>query len=625
MEKKAFQAESKKLLDMMIHSIYTHKEIFLRELISNASDAIDKLYFRSLTDDSVGLNKDDFCIRIDVDKDARTITITDNGIGMTAEELENNLGTIASSGSLKFKTDNQLGDDQQIIGQFGVGFYSAFMVAKRVAVYSKAFGQDEAYEWTSEGVEGYTIHKCDKATHGTTIVLEIMEDSEEEKYSEFLETYRIAALVRKYSDYIRFPIQMEMPHQVLKDGTDDEFETQLTLDTLNSMVPLWRKNRTELTDDDYNTFYQEKFVDYMPPMAYKHVHNEGTVSYDALLYIPSKAAMDYYSRDYEKGLQLYTNGVLIMEKCGDLLPDYYSFVRGLVDSEDLSLNISRELLQHDRQLKMIAKSIEKTIHSQLTSMLKSDREKYEKFFEVFGLQLKYGVYADYGMHKDELQDLLLFRSSRGEKPVTLSEYVENMPEAQKEIYYATGASVERIQSLPQTEAVLAKGYEILYFLDNVDEFAVKTMMSYEGKQFKSVSANDIDLDTEEEKKALEEKKEAGKAMFELMCGALDGRVQRVTLSSRLKSHPVCLTSEGDLTLEMEKVLNAMPMDNKVQAKLVMEINPEHPVYERLQALYGTDDEKLKKYSQLLYNQALLIEGMPVTDPVAFSNLICELM
>ena len=625
MEKKAFQAESKKLLDMMIHSIYTHKEIFLRELISNASDAIDKLYFRSLTDDSVGLNKDDFCIRIDVDKDARTITITDNGIGMTAEELENNLGTIASSGSLKFKTDNQLGDDQQIIGQFGVGFYSAFMVAKRVTVYSKAFGQDEAYEWTSEGVEGYTIHKCDKATHGTTIVLEIMEDSEEEKYSEFLETYRIAALVRKYSDYIRFPIQMEMPHQVLKDGTDDEFETQLTLDTLNSMVPLWRKNRSELTDDDYNTFYQEKFVDYMPPMAYKHVHNEGTVSYDALLYIPSKAAMDYYSRDYEKGLQLYTNGVLIMEKCGDLLPDYYSFVRGLVDSEDLSLNISRELLQHDRQLKMIAKSIEKTIHSQLTSMLKSDREKYEKFFEVFGLQLKYGVYADYGMHKDELQDLLLFRSSRGERPVTLSEYVENMPEAQKEIYYATGASVERIQSLPQTEAVLAKGYEILYFLDNVDEFAVKTMMSYEGKQFKSVSANDIDLDTEEEKKALEEKKEAGKAMFELMCGALDGRVQRVTLSSRLKSHPVCLTSEGDLTLEMEKVLNAMPMDNKVQAKLVMEINPEHPVYERLQALYGTDDEKLKKYSQLLYNQALLIEGMPVTDPVAFSNLICELM
>ncbi len=625
MEKKAFQAESKKLLDMMIHSIYTHKEIFLRELISNASDAIDKLYFRSLTDDSVGLNKDDFCIRIDVDKDARTITITDNGIGMTAEELENNLGTIASSGSLKFKTDNQLGDDQQIIGQFGVGFYSAFMVAKRVTVYSKAFGQDEAYQWTSEGVDGYTIHKCDKVEHGTKIVLEIMEDSEEENYSEFLEQYRIQALVKRYSDYIRFPIKMEIGHQVLKDGTEDEYETQYTLDTLNSMVPLWRKNRTELTEDDYNNFYQEKFMDYMPPMAYKHVHNEGTVSYDGLLYIPSKAPMDFYSRDYEKGLQLYTNGVLIMEKCGDLLPDYYSFVKGLVDSEDLSLNISREMLQHDRQLSLIAKSIEKTIHSELSRMLKNDRDKYEKFFEAFGLQLKYGVYSDYGMHKNELQDLLLFRSSRGDKPVTLSEYVENMPEAQKEIYYATGSSVERIKALPQTEAVLAKGYEILYFLDNVDEFAVKTMMSYKDKQFKSVSANDIDLDTEEEKKALDEKKEANKDMFELMRGALDGRVQKVTLSSRLKSHPVCLTSEGDLTLEMEKVLNAMPMDNKVQAKLVMEINPDHPVFERLTALYGTDDEKLKKYSQLLYNQALLIEGMPVADPVAFSNLICELM
>ncbi len=625
METKAFQAESKKLLDMMIHSIYTHKEIFLRELISNASDAIDKLYFQSLTDDSVGLNKEDFCIRIDLDKEARTITITDNGIGMTAEELERNLGTIASSGSLKFKTDNKLGEDQQIIGQFGVGFYSAFMVAKRVTVYSKAFGQDEAYAWSSEGVEGYTIHKCDKATHGTQIILELMDDSEEENYSEFLEQYRIQALVKKYSDYIRFPIQMEVGHQVLKDGTEDEYETQYTLDTLNSMVPLWRKNRTELTDDDYNNFYQEKFVDYMPPMAYKHVHNEGMISYDALLYIPSKAPFDFYSRDYEKGLQLYTNGVLIMDKCGDLLPDYYSFVRGLVDSEDLSLNISREMLQHDRQLKMIAKSIEKTIHSELSRMLRSDREKYEQFFEAFGLQLKYGVYSDYGMHKNDLQDLLLFRSSRGDKPVTLAEYVENMPESQKEIYYATGSSVERIKSLPQTEAVLEKGYEILFFLDNVDEFAVKTMMSYKDKQFKSVSANDIDLDTEEEKKALDEKKEANKGMFDVMCAALDGRVQRVTLSSRLKSHPVCLTSEGDLTLEMEKVLNAMPTDNKVQAKLVMEINPEHPVFQSLTALHGTDDEKLKKYSQLLYNQALLIEGMPVDDPVAFSNLICELM
>ncbi len=625
METKAFQAESKKLLDMMIHSIYTHKEIFLRELISNASDAIDKLYFRSLTDDSVGLNKEDFAIRIDIDKEARTIRISDNGIGMTAEELEQNLGTIASSGSLKFKTDNQLSEDQQIIGQFGVGFYSAFMVAKRVTVYSKAFGQDEAYAWSSEGVEGYTIHKCDKATHGTEILLEIMDDSEEENYSEFLEQYRIQALIKRYSDYIRFPIQMEVGHQVLKDGTEDEYETQYTLDTLNSMVPLWRKNRSELTDDDYNTFYQEKFVDYMPPMAYKHVHNEGTVTYDALLYIPSKAPYDFYSREYEKGLQLYTNGVLIMEKCGDLLPDYYSFVRGLVDSEDLSLNISREMLQHDRQLKLIAKSIEKTIHSQLTSMLKNERDKYEQFFEAFGLQLKYGVYSDYGMHKNELQDLLLFKSSRGDKPITLSEYVENMPEAQKEIYYASGSSVDRIAALPQTEAVLSKGYEILYFTDTVDEFAVKTMMSYKDKQFKSVAANDIDLDTEEEKKALDEKKEESRALFETMKEALDGKVERVTLSSRLKTHPVCLTSEGDLTLEMEKVLNAMPTENKVQAKLVLEINPEHSVFSRLSALQGSDDEKVKKYAKLLYNQALLIEGMPVENPVEFSNLICELM
>ncbi len=625
METKAFQAESKKLLDMMIHSIYTHKEIFLRELISNASDAIDKLYFRSLTDDSVGLNKEDFAIRIDVDKEARTIRISDNGIGMTAEELEQNLGTIASSGSLKFKTDNQLSEDQQIIGQFGVGFYSAFMVAKRVTVYSKAFGQDEAYAWSSEGVEGYTIHKCDKATHGTEILLEIMDDSEEENYSEFLEQFRIQALIKRYSDYIRFPIQMEVGHRVLKDGTEEEYEMQYTLDTLNSMVPLWRKNRSELTDDDYNTFYQEKFVDYMPPMAYKHVHNEGTVSYDALLYIPSKAPYDFYSREYEKGLQLYTNGVLIMEKCGDLLPDYYSFVRGLVDSEDLSLNISREMLQHDRQLKLIAKSIEKTIHSQLTSMLKNDRDKYEQFFEAFGLQLKYGVYSDYGMHKNELQDLLLFKSSRGDQPITLSEYVENMPEAQKEIYYASGPSAERIAALPQTEAVLSKGYEILYFTDTVDEFAVKTMMSYKDKQFKSVAANDIDLDTEEEKKVLDAKKEESRALFDTMKEALDGKVERVTLSSRLKTHPVCLTSEGDLTLEMEKVLNAMPTENKVQAKLVLEINPEHSVFSRLTALQESDAEKVKKYAKLLYNQALLIEGMPVENPVEFSNLICELM
>lgn len=630
METKAFQAESKKLLDMMIHSIYTHKEIFLRELISNASDAIDKLYFRSLTDDSVGLNKGDFFIRLDLNKTDRTITITDNGIGMTAEELEHNLGTIASSGSLKFKTDNKLDADQQIIGQFGVGFYSAFMVAKRVTVYSRAFGEEQAYKWQSEGVEGYTIEEADSVSdltkHGTKIILELAEDSDEENYSEFLEDFRIQHLVKKYSDYIRFPVQMEITHRKLREGTQDEYDLEVNLETLNSMTPLWRKNRSELTEDDYHNFYQEKFNDYMPPMAYKHVHNEGAVSYDALLYIPSKAPFDYYTRDYEKGLQLYANGVLIMEKCADLLPDYYSFVKGLVDSEDLSLNISREMLQHDRQLKLIAKSIEKTIHNELIRILNNDREKYEKFFDAFGTQIKYGICSDYGMHKDELQDLLLFTSSKEDKLVTLSEYVERMPEDQKDIYYAAGNTLEQIKALPQTEAVLAKGYEILYFPIPVDEFAVKNMMTFKDKNFKSVTAADLDLNTEEEKKALEEKSEENKSLFETMQKALEGKVERVALSSRLKSHPVCLTSEGDLTLEMEKTLNAMPTDTKVQAKLVLELNPEHPVFEKLSALdQETDSEKIQKYAKLLYNQALLMENMPIENPAEFSSLICELM
>ncbi|MDE5885921.1 MAG: molecular chaperone HtpG [Oscillospiraceae bacterium] len=630
METKAFQAESKKLLDMMIHSIYTHKEIFLRELISNASDAIDKLYFRSLTDDSVGLNKGDFFIRLDLNKADRTITITDNGIGMTVEELEHNLGTIASSGSLKFKTDNKLDADQQIIGQFGVGFYSAFMVAKRVTVYSRAFGEEQAYKWQSEGVEGYTIEEADSVSdltkHGTKIVLELMEDSDDENYSEFLEDFRIQHLVKKYSDYIRFPVQMEITHRKLKEGTQDEYDLEANLETLNSMTPLWRKNRSELTKDDYHNFYQEKFNDYLPPMAYKHVHNEGAVSYDALLYIPSKAPFDYYTRDYEKGLQLYANGVLIMEKCADLLPDYYSFVKGLVDSEDLSLNISREMLQHDRQLKLIAKSIEKTIHNELIRILNNDRETYEKFFDAFGTQIKYGICSDYGMHKDELQDLLLFTSSKEDKLVTLSEYVERMPEDQKAIYYAAGNTLEQIKALPQVEAVLAKGYEILYFPIPVDEFAVKNMMTFKDKEFKSVTAADLDLNTEEEKKALEEKSQANQSLFEIMQKALDGKVQRVALSSRLKSHPVCLTSEGDLTLEMEKTLNAMPTDTKVQAKLVLELNPEHPVFEKLSALdQETDSEKIQKYAKLLYNQALLMENMPIDNPAEFSSLICELM
>ncbi len=629
METKAFQAESKKLLDMMIHSIYTHKEIFLRELISNASDAIDKLYFKSLTDDSVGLNKEDFFIRLDLNKTQRTITITDNGIGMTEEELEKNLGTIANSGSLQFKTDNKLGEEQQIIGQFGVGFYSAFMVAKKVSVFSRAFGTEQAHVWQSEGVDGYTVQETgdfsDLTKHGTKIVLELMDDADEENYSEFLEDYRIQYLVKKYSDYIRFPIQMEVSHRKLKEGTTDEYDMEYTLETLNSQVPLWKKNQNELTEDEYNAFYQEKFNDYMPPMAHKHVHNEGTVSYDALLYIPSKAPFNYYTREYEKGLQLYTNGVLIMEKCADLLPDYYSFVKGLVDSEDLSLNISRELLQHDRQLKLIAKSIEKTIHNELSRMLKNDREKYEKFFDAFGTQIKYGICSDYGMHKDELSDLLLFWSSHEEKLVTLAEYVERMPEDQKDIYYAAGNSLAQIKALPQTEAVLAKGYEILYFTIPVDEFAVKNMMTFKDKNFKSVTAADLDLNTEEEKKALEEKNEENKNLFETMQKALEGKVQKVALSSRLKSYPVCLASEGDLTLEMEKTLNAMPTPdgNKVQAKLVLELNPEHPVFQKLTAL--DNSETIEKYAKLLYNQALLMENMPIENPAEFSSLICELM
>ena len=627
METKAFQAESKKLLDMMIHSIYTHKEIFLRELISNASDAIDKLYFRSLTDDSVGLNKNDFFIRLETNKTERTVTITDNGIGMTAEELEKNLGTIASSGSLAFKTDNKLGEDQQIIGQFGVGFYSAFMVAKRVTVYSRAFGTEQAYKWQSEGVEGYTLEETgdfsDLTKHGTKIVLELMEDADGETYSEFLEDYRIQMLVKKYSDYIRFPVQMEMSHRKLKEGKTDEYEMETKLETLNSQVPIWKKNQSELKADDYNNFYQEKFNDYMPPLAYKHVHNEGAISYDALLYIPTKAPFDYYTREYEKGLQLYTNGVLIMEKCADLLPDYYSFVKGLVDSEDLSLNISREMLQHDRQLKLISNNIEKTIHKELVNMLKNDREKYEKFFDAFGTQIKYGICSDYGMHKDELSDLLLFYSSQEDKLVTLAEYVERMKEDQKDIYYAAGKSLAQIKALPQTEAVLAKGYEILYFTIPVDEFAAKNMMNFKDKTFKSVTSADLDLNTEEEKKELQEKAEENKNLFETMQKALEGKVEKVTLSNRLKSSPVCLTSEGDLTLEMEKTLNAMPTDNKVQAKLVLELNPNHPVFAKLSAL--DNSEMIEKYAKLLYNQALLMENMPIENPAEFSSLICELM
>ncbi|MCM1528828.1 MAG: molecular chaperone HtpG [Alistipes sp.] len=632
METKQFKAESKRLLDMMIHSIYTHKEIFLRELISNASDAIDKLYFKSLTDDKVGLSKDDFAIWITADKDSRTLKITDNGIGMTAEELENNLGTIANSGSLKFKTENKLDEDSQIIGQFGVGFYSAFMVAKKVTVITKAYGSDKAYRWESEGVDGYTVSEDDKTSVGTEIILELLDDTDDENYAEFLDTYRIKGLISKYSDYIRFPIKMNVSHsRPIEQSEEDkaagkapEYEDYIEVETLNSMVPLWKKSKSELKEEDYKHFYTEKFYDYNEPLKYAHVVNEGMPSYNALLYIPAKAPYDFYSKEFKKGLQLYSNGVLIMDKCEDLLPDHFGFVKGLVDSEDLSLNISREMLQHDRQLKIIAKSIEKTISSELKKMLSNDRPKYEEFWNAFGLQLKFGVYSGYGMNKDKLQDLLLFTSSQG-KLVTLDEYVTAMPEEQKYIYYATGASAARIEQLPQTELVKDKGFEILYLTDDVDEFAVKMLMKYKEKEFKNVSSDDLGIEDTEKQEEVRAKEEESADMLKSMADALDGKVAKVVLSKRLKSHPVCLTSEGEITLEMEKVLSSMPgNDGQVKAQRVLEINPGHEIFGKLTAA-SADSEKLGKYAKLLYTQALLIEGMPVENPVEFSNLICELM
>ncbi|MCC8136133.1 MAG: molecular chaperone HtpG [Ruminococcus sp.] len=635
METKQFKAESKRLLDMMIHSIYTHKEIFLRELISNASDAIDKLYFRSLTDDKVGMNKDDFAIWLSADEDSRTLKISDNGIGMTMEELENNLGTIANSGSFKFKNENKLDEDSQIIGQFGVGFYSAFMVAKKVTVISKAYGSDKAYQWESEGVDGYTISEAEKKNVGTDIILELLDDTDDENYSDFLDQYRLKSLIKKYSDYIRFPIKMEMTHsrpvekpegEEKDENAAPEYEDYIEVETLNSMVPLWKKNKNELKEEDYKHFYTEKFYDYNEPLKYAHVKNEGNANYNALLYIPSKAPFDFYSKEYEKGLQLYSNGVLIMDKCADLLPDYFSFVKGLVDSEDLSLNISREMLQHDRQLRVIAKSIEKTISNELKKMLKNEREKYEEFWKAFGLQLKYGIYSDYGMNKEKLQDLLLFTSSNESKLVTLDEYVTGMREEQKYIYYATGESVARIEQLPQTELVKENGFEILYLTDNIDEFAIKTLAKYKEKEFKSVSADDLGLESDEKKEEIKAKAEENSDLLKTLGDALEGKVSKVILSQRLKSHPVCLTSEGQISLEMEKVINSMPSDQKIKAQRVLEINPEHPIFEKLKSINAADDkETLGKYAKLLYDQALLIEGISIENPVEFSNLICELM
>lgn len=625
MAKKQFQAESKRLLEMMINSIYTQKEIFLRELISNASDAIDKIYYRALTDDKLVFNKDDYFIKVKPDKASRTLTITDTGIGMTKDELENNLGVIAKSGSYAFKNENEIKDGHNIIGQFGVGFYSAFMVADVVTVISRALGSDEAYKWESQGADGYIVEPCEKDTVGTEIILKIKANTEDEQYDEYLEEYRLKSIIKKYSDFIRYPIKMDITGSRPKEGSEGEFEEYTEEQTVNSMVPIWRKNKSELTDEDYENFYMEKRYGFDKPVSHIHIKADGAVVYNAILYIPEKTPFDYYTKEYEKGLELYSNGVLIMNKCADLLPDYFSFVKGMVDSEDLSLNISRELLQHDRQLKMIAKNIQSKIKSQLQSLLKDEREKYEKFYESFGRQLKFGVYNDYGINKEVLQDLLLFTSSKEKKLVTLDEYVSRMPEDQKYIYYAAGESVERLEKLPQTELVLDKGYEILYFTDDIDEFAIKMIMSYKDKEFKSVSSGDlgIEADAAEEKAEADDNKELFAAMKELLAG----KVKEVKASKRLKSHPVCLSTEGELSIEMEKVLSAMPGANgqNVKADKVLEINVGHDVFKSLKKAYESDKEKLGLYTNLLYNQALLIEGLPIADPVEFTNDICKVM
>ena len=607
MKKKQFKAESRKLLDMMINSIYTHKEIFLRELISNASDAIDKLYYKQLEENIAGLSRSDYFIKATADKEARTLVIEDNGIGMTREELENNLGTIAKSGSLDFKKNNEAKDDIDIIGQFGVGFYSAFMVSDRVEVKTRAYGSDEAFCWTSEGADGYTVEPCEKEGNGTVITLHIKDNTEEEDYDKFLESYQIKHLIKKYSDYISYPIKME--EQVI-----------------NSMVPIWKKNKSELTEEDYNSYYHEKFYDFNEPARVIHTSADGVVSYTALMFIPKKPSYDYYTKDFEKGLALYSNGVMIMEKCPDLLPDYFSFVKGLVDSADLSLNISREILQHDRQLKLIAKNIERNIKNELAKMLADDREGYKEFFKEFGVQLKYGIYNEYGLHKDVLQDLLIYYSSSEEDMVTLKEYAGRMKEDQDKIYYACGETIDKINMLPQTDMVKEKGFEVLYMTDQVDEFAIQMLGQYDGKTFVNICADSFDISSEEEKEALKKVNDESADMLSKMRDAIDAGLAGVRFTNKLKNHPVCLTSEGALSLEMEKTLNAMPMDEKVKAELVLEINEQHPVAGKLREIAASgDDEKLGKYAKLLYAQARLIAGMSVDNPAEFSDLICELM
>ncbi|MFV3012870.1 molecular chaperone HtpG [Clostridium botulinum] len=625
METKQFKAESKRLLDLMINSIYTHKEIFLRELISNSSDAIDKIYYKTLTDDSLKFERDDYYIKVVSDKENRVLKIADTGIGMTKEELENNLGVIAKSGSLQFKKENEVKEGYDIIGQFGVGFYSAFLVSDDVTVISKAFGSNEAYKWNSKGAEGYTIEPCEKEAYGTEIILKIKDNTEEENYDEFLDEYTLKSIIKKYSDFIRYPIKMDLTKTKPKEDNKEEFEEYKEEETINSMVPIWRKNKNELKAEDYENFYAEKHYGFDKPIKYIHTSVDGVVSYNAILFIPETTPYDFYTKEYEKGLELYSSGVLIMNKCGDLLPDYFGFVKGIVDSEDLSLNISREILQHDRQLKLIAKNIKTKIKNELESLLKKERDKYEKFYESFGRQLKYGVYSDFGSNKDILQDLLMFYSSKEKKMVTLAEYVSRMPEDQKYIYYAVGESNERIEKLPQIEGVLDKGYEVLYFTDDIDEFAIKMLMNYKEKEFKSVSSGDLGIEGEEKENTSSSDDKENKELFESMKDILSGKVKDVRASKRLKNHPVCLANEGELSIEMEKVLNAMPNNQNIKADKVLEININHDVFKPLKEAYEGDKEKLKLYTDLLYNQALLIEGLTINDPVEFTNNICKIM
>ena len=616
-KKKQFKTESKKILDLMINSVYSNREIFLRELLSNASDAIDKLYYLSLTDRKIKLNKDDFKIKIEANKDTRTIKIIDNGIGMTEEELDDNLGIIAKSGSSLFKEMNEKNSDINIIGQFGVGFYSAFMVARKINVLSKAYGSEEAYEWESDGADGYSISKGERDEVGTTITLYIKDNTDKDNYDEFFEQRRIEGIVKKYSDYIKYPIVM--------DETKKEEDKEVTEEkTLNSMIPIWKKNEDEVTEEEYNSYYADKFYDFEPPVKVIHSKMEGQVSYDSLLFIPSHAPYDYYTKEFEKGLQLYSNGILIMDKCSNLLPDYFSFVKGLVDSEDISLNLSREMLQQDRQLQLIERHLEKKIKTSLEELLNEDREKYEKFFDAFGMQLKYGIYSQYGMNNEMLKDLIIFYSSRDKKRITLKEYIENMKEGQDKIYYASGESVDRIDMLPQVEKFKDKDYEILYLCDYVDEFTIQALGEYEGHKFANVSSENADLDTEEEKKQLEEKNEAAKDMFGFMKEILP-EVKDIKFTNKLKNHPVCLSTEGNISLEMEKVLNSMPAADKVKAEIVLEINENHPIAAKLEELYKNNKDVLQDYTKILYDQARLIEGLTIENPTELTNLVCDLM